>query len=124
MQHLAYRTYRSSCLQMFCKVGVFEHFREFVGKHMYRSLFFNNTADTLPDFYIRKPFFCLSLSFLNLMAEIFFKIFVTLISLFSFTVYLVRFNTNNKHHFLTYVNMRVQLHNLICFSLFTDRKEF
>ena len=103
MQHLAYRTYRSSCLQMFCKVGVFEHFREFLGKHMYRSLFFNNTADILPDFFIIKHFFCLSLSFLNLMAEIFFKIFVTLISLFSFTVYLVRFNTNNKHHFLTYM---------------------
>ena len=34
----------------------------------------------------------------------FLNIFLTFISLFSFIVYLVRFNTNNKYHFLTYVN--------------------
>ena len=39
--------------------------------------------------------------------------FSTFISSFYLIVYLVRFNTNNKHHFLPfYVNACVQLHNL------------
>ena len=39
--------------------------------------------------------------------------FLTFISSFYLIVYLVRFNTNNKHHFLPfYVNACVQLHNL------------
>ena len=33
--------------------------------------------------------------------------FLTFISVFSLIVYLVRFNTNNKFHFLTYVLTRV-----------------
>ena len=39
--------------------------------------------------------------------------FLTFISSFYLIVYLVRFNTNNRHHFLPfYVNACVQLHNL------------
>ena len=38
---------------------------------------------------------------------------LTLMSFFSLIVYLVRFNTNTKRHFLTYVNMCVQLHVFI-----------
>ena len=33
--------------------------------------------------------------------------FLTFISSFSLVVYIVRFNTNNKHHFLTYMLTRV-----------------
>ena len=36
-------------------------------------------------------------------AEIFLILFLTCISLFSLIVYLVRFNTNNKRHFLAYM---------------------
>ena len=65
---------------------------------------------------IKKLFFCLSLKYLNimceiLMAEIFLKFFLTFISLFSLIIYLVRFNSNDKGHFLTYV--------LTCVSNFT-----
>ena len=59
--------------------------------------------------FIRKPSFCLSLIFPNIMlenqAEIFLIFFLTFISLFSLTVYLVK--TNHKCHFLTYFNMCV-----------------
>ena len=54
-------------------------------------------------FLIRKPFFCLSLSFLNSarnQAEIFLILFLNFyISLFFLILYLIRFNTNNKRHF-------------------------
>ena len=41
------------------------------------------------------------------LADIFFILFSTVIALFSLIVYLVRFNTNNQNHFLTYVLARV-----------------
>ena len=55
-------------------------------------------------FFIRKPFFCLSLSFLNIMLGIRLRFseyfFLTFIPQFSLILYLIRFNTNNKRHFL------------------------
>ena len=55
-------------------------------------------------FFIRKPFFCLSLKFLNITLEITLRFssyfFLTFISLFSLIFYLIRFNTNSKRHFL------------------------
>ena len=41
--------------------------------------------------------------------EIFLIFLLTFISLFSLIVYLVRFNTNNKRHFLTYMLTRVSI---------------
>ena len=57
-----------------------------------------------------RTIFCLSLNFLQKVLQIrlvFSSYFFTFISLFSLIVYLVRFNTNNKHHFVT--NTGVQL---------------
>ena len=58
-------------------------------------------------FFIRKPFFCLSLNFLDIMLEIRLRFFLTFISLFSLIVYLVTFNTKNKLYFLTYILIRM-----------------
>ena len=44
-------------------------------------------------------------------------------SLFSLVVYLVRFNTNNKRHFLTYMLTRVSISTFPSFNN-EDRKEF
>ena len=58
----------------------------------------------------RKPFFCLSLNFLNIMLQIrlrFSKYFLLNFYLFVIFVYLVRFNTNNKSHFQTYMSTHV-----------------
>ena len=64
----------------------------------------NWTTNT--QFFIRKPFFCLSLNFLNIMIEMqrFLRYnFLTFVSLFSLIVYLVRFDNKNKRHFLTFI---------------------
>ena len=54
--------------------------------------------------YNKTIFFWLSLNFLNITLEIRLRFsqyfFLIFISLFSSIVYLIRFNTNNKHHFL------------------------
>ena len=61
--------------------------------------------------FYKKTIFCLSLNFLNIMLEIRLRFFLTFISLFSLIVYLIRFDINNRHHFLTYI--------LTCVSNFT-----
>ena len=40
---------------------------------------------------------------IQIQAEILLMLFLTFISLFSLIDYVVRFNTNNKRHFLTYM---------------------
>ena len=52
-------------------------------------------------------------------AETFLTLLLTHISLFSLTADLVRFNTNNKHHFLTYMLTRVSTNfaTYICFII-------
>ena len=54
-------------------------------------------------FFIRKPFLYLSLNFLSITLEIRLRFseyfFLTLISLFSLNLYLIRFNTNNRLSF-------------------------
>ena len=46
-------------------------------------------------------------------------------SLFSLIVYLVRFNTNKKRHFLTYMLTRVSISTFpsFTFSMFTEKKD-
>ena len=65
------------------------------------------SASCHTDFLIRKPLFCLSLNFLNIIlknqAEIFLTFSLTCISLFYLIIYLLKFNTNNKRLFLTYM---------------------
>ena len=51
-------------------------------------------------FFYKKVIFCLILNFLNIMVEvtlIFSHIFLNVISSFTFILFLIRFNTNNKH---------------------------
>ena len=80
-------------------------------------------------FFIRKPFFCLSLSFLNIILEIrlwFSQCFLkTFISLFTLIVHLVRLNTNNKRYFLTYMLTLMQLHNLhkFCYQFYNKNRK-
>ena len=67
-----------------------------------------------PLFFIRKPFLCLSLGFFNIMLEIRLRF----IFLFSLLIYLVRFNTNKKRHFLTYMLPHVSnFTTYICFMV-------
>ena len=40
-------TFRSSCLEVFCKIGVLRNFPKFAGKHLCQSLFLNKVAETL-----------------------------------------------------------------------------
>ena len=60
-------------------------------------------------FFIRKPFFCLNLNFLNIILEIFWDFLNISLNCYFFIFFtcLLRFNTNNKRHFLTYVLTRV-----------------
>ena len=50
------------------------------------------------------------------------NIFLTFMSLFSLIVYLIRFNTNNKRHLLTYMLTRLFISTLQSFnlSMFTE----
>ena len=60
----------------------------------------------IQDFFIRKSIFCLSFNFLNIMLEIRLSLLNIFLNFYLFVylvVYLVRFNTNNKHDFLTYM---------------------
>ena len=54
-------------------------------------------------FFLRKPFFCLSLNFLNITLKIMLRFswyfFLTFSSLFFLMLYLIRFNINSKRHF-------------------------
>ena len=40
-------TFRSSRLEVFCKIGVLRNFPKFTGKHLCQSLFLNKVAETL-----------------------------------------------------------------------------
>ena len=68
-------------------------------------------------------FFWLSLNFLNIMLEVgwdFLNSFLNFYLFISFNCYLVRFNTNNKRHFLGYRLTYVSsFTTYICFSMFT-----
>ena len=44
IHHIGMATFRSSCLEVFCKKAVLSHFAKFTGKHLCQSLFFNKAA--------------------------------------------------------------------------------
>ena len=75
------------------------HFKSFIWE-AYVTKWFKSRC-----FCVKKAFFCPSLSFFNIMLKIklrFFKyFFLSFISLFYLILYLIRFKTNNKNHFLS-----------------------
>ena len=100
-----------------------------MGASVVRDLKNGIKVDQYTFFLIIKTSFCLSLIFVNIMlkitAEIFLIIFLTFISLFSLIVYLVRFSTINKPHFLTHMLTRVSnfKQEMLKFAQFCNFKE-
>ena len=50
---LKYKT-RTSCLEVFCKKGVYRNFTKFTGKHLCQSLFFNKELQTSAINFVKK----------------------------------------------------------------------
>ena len=52
---------------MFCKKGVFENFRKFIGKHLCQSLFFNKVAGLRPATLLKKRLWhmCFTVNFVK-----------------------------------------------------------
>ena len=67
--------FRSSCLQMFFKIGVLKIFAKFTGKHLCRSLFFNRITNMRPATLLKKRLRsrCFPVNFSNFLGKPFFK---------------------------------------------------
>ena len=99
--------YFKSVFSPVLKIMIFEEISKEHSSNIHKG--FCPVSFSIHDFLHKKTTFCLSLNFLNIIREIFWdfrNIFLNFY-VFIFFVYLVRFNTNNKRHFLTYVLTRV-----------------